>query len=378
MSVEDDQSVTDIGSQQETKSDEEHIRRKCHDAETNTAPESTEKVSSQADKTMKPAAPFDPSQFPDGGRDAWLCVAGSAASLFCSFGWVNAVGVFQEYYQNVALRQYSPSTVGWIVSTEVFLTMFMLPWVGLWYDNFGPRLLLLVGTFLHVFGLMMTSLAKEYYQFFLAQSVCSALGAGMIFGPALACNQTWFWKKRGLASGISAAGSSLGGVIFPIVMGRMIDKTGFPWAIRTCAFTILALMIFANLTVKTRLPPKKRKFDLMAFVRPFTEVPFLMLAVGMFLFYYALFMPIAFIVADAVEHGMSVELAQYLVSILNAASVFGRTLPGFIGDKIGRCNTLIIFCTLTYILILAMVSQLEDCLLSVWRWPSFILTPSIR
>jgi MFS family permease len=51
---------------------------------------------------------------------------------------------------------------------------------------------------------------------------------------------------------------------------------------------------------------------------------------------------------------MSLQLAQYLVSILNAGSVFGRTLPGILGDKVGRFNVMIVFCTITIIFILGM------------------------
>lgn len=36
------------------------------------------------------------------------------------------------------------------------------PIFGKIYDNYGPRWLLLTGTGLHVFGLIMTSLATEY------------------------------------------------------------------------------------------------------------------------------------------------------------------------------------------------------------------------
>lgn len=51
------------------------------------------------------------------------------------------------------------------------------------YDRYGPRQLILAGTFLHVFGIMMTSLGTEYYQIMLAQGVCSALGVSAIFQP---------------------------------------------------------------------------------------------------------------------------------------------------------------------------------------------------
>ena len=56
--------------------------------------------------------------FPDGGRKAWLTVAGGAACLFVSFGWVNCVGIFQYYYLTNQLRDYSPSQVAWIPSLE--------------------------------------------------------------------------------------------------------------------------------------------------------------------------------------------------------------------------------------------------------------------
>lgn len=55
--------------------------------------------------------------------------------------------------------------------------------VGRLFDLYGPRYILLVGTFLHVFGLMMCSLSQSYYQILLSQGVCSAIGVSAIFHP---------------------------------------------------------------------------------------------------------------------------------------------------------------------------------------------------
>jgi MFS family permease len=55
------------------------------------------------------------------------------------------------------------------------------PVVGYMTDNYGPRIPILIGSFLHVFGLMMTSLSKKYYQIILSQSICSALGCSFLF-----------------------------------------------------------------------------------------------------------------------------------------------------------------------------------------------------
>lgn len=59
--------------------------------------------------------------------------------------------------------------------------------VGKIFDDYGPQSLLSIGTFLHVFGLMMTSISDKYYQILLSQAFCSAIGASMVFYPAFTC-----------------------------------------------------------------------------------------------------------------------------------------------------------------------------------------------
>lgn len=228
------------------------------------------------------------------------------------------------------------------------------PLAGYIFDNYGPRYLLLVGSFLHVFGLMMTSISKEYYQFMLSQGVCSAIGASFLFNPAMGCVSTWFFKKRGMAIGLMAAGSSLGGVIFPIVVSHMIRETGFGWAMRTCAFLILFNCIVAILTLRSRIPPSGRKFEFKAFIRPLGDFPMVWTTCAVFMFYWGMFCVMTFITIVANARGMSLQLAQYLVSILNAGSIFGRTIPGIIGDKLGRFNVMIVFCTITCIFMLGL------------------------
>lgn len=61
---------------------------------------------------------MDPKAFPEGGAAAWLTVAGSSACLFVSFGWINCVGVFQDYYQTHQLAAYSPSDIAWIPALQ--------------------------------------------------------------------------------------------------------------------------------------------------------------------------------------------------------------------------------------------------------------------
>lgn len=298
--------------------DEEKQQRQSSDTE---QPPVSEKQPESNEPATAPEAiqPWHPSQFPDGGKDAYLCLLGGACCLFCSFGWLNAVGVFQNYYQMNQLSDYSPGTIAWIPSLQIFCMFIPGPIVGWVYDNHGPKTIIIFGTFMHVFGLMMTSLCTEFWQFILAQGICSPLGLNCIFQAASGTIPTWFLKKRGLAFGIMAAGSGLGGVIFPIMASHLVPEVGFGWAMRIIAFLILGLMCIASLTIKSRLPPKPRAFELKVFAEPFKDIKFVLATISAFLFFMGLFIPINFIEAQASANGMSQRLASYLLAILNAA-----------------------------------------------------------
>lgn len=145
--------------------------------------------------------PQDLHEFPEGGRKPYLAVVGAFTGMFVSFGWVNCIALFQAEYETNQLKHYTSSEVSWITSTEcihlsqvykvrtkefpVFFMLFTSPVSGRLFDQYGPHLPIAIGTFMHVFGLMMTSLSTKYYQFLLSQSICSGIGASLIFSPAM-------------------------------------------------------------------------------------------------------------------------------------------------------------------------------------------------
>ena len=106
-------------------------------------------------------------------------------------------------------------------------------------------------------------------------------------------------------------------------------------------------MIIANLTITSRMPPNPKPLVVFEFLRPFKELPFDLVCIGSFIFFLGMFLPINFIILEAIYYRMNPNLAQYLVSILNAASFFGRTMPGYAADKIGRFNMMVIMCAFT-------------------------------
>jgi MFS family permease len=139
-------------------------------------------------------------------------------------------------------------------------------------------------------------------------------------GAALACVSTWFAKKRGAAMGIMVTGSSVGGVIFPVMITRMIESNGYPWAMRAAAFLILGLQIVAIVTVKPRTKPVPKKMPIGRLTAPFTELPFALLLLGIVVLTYGIFVPLVYLAVQGSEEAhMSDEMAQYLVSIFNGA-----------------------------------------------------------
>ena len=88
---------------------------------------------------------------------------------------------------------------------------------------------------------------------------------------------TYFKKKRAIAGGLAIAGSSLGGVIFPIIAVHLIPRIGFPWTMRACAFLILGLLITTNLTISSNLQYVSRPFKLSEYLSPLRELKFLIM-----------------------------------------------------------------------------------------------------
>lgn len=164
---------------------------------------------------------------------------------------------------------------------------------------------------------------------------------------------TWFFKNRALAFGITASGSSLGGVVVPIMVEHLMPQIGFGWTMRTTAILYLGLLIVANLTVKSRLPPTSKPLVIKEFFLPLKEPPFLLTCIASYIFFWGLYPPLNFIISQATASGMSSRLAGYLLAILNAASLFGRILPGYAADRIGRFNMMILTSYFSAIIVLA-------------------------
>jgi MFS family permease len=276
---------------------------------------------------------------PNGGTLAWLQVAAGFVLFFNTWGMINTFAVFQTYYESGQLFQASSSNISWIGSIQCYLLQLTGLIAGPIYDRGYLRLLLVTGSFMVVFGLMMLSVCTEYWQALLAQAFCIGIGAGLLFTPTVSLIPTWFSTRIGLAVGIASSGSSLGGIIYPIVLYRLIGQVGFPWAVRSIAFIALATFVIplAVMRMRVRMPKPRAAIDWSAF----TDVPFIVFTLSVLILFIGNAVLIFYVSYYPQERGYTdTSLAFYMVAIFNAGSVLGRIAPNALSDRIGVFNTM--------------------------------------
>ncbi|KAK0511106.1 hypothetical protein JMJ35_006658 [Cladonia borealis] len=292
---------------------------------------------------------------PEEGWAGWLCILGSFFSIMASFGFLNAIGVFQTYYEETVLKDYTPSDISWIFALQLSLMWLPGPFFGRLVDSYGPRFVLIPSSIACVFSLCMTSLSTKYYQFILAQGLIYGLGAGGIFTTSFVCSGQWFVRRRGLAIGVAAAGSSFGGVIFPLLLNKVLGEVGFAGMVRYCALFVGILLASSCLLITARLPRKKwnPKLNWIDFSL-FKDPAFASYTVGAYLVMWGLWSPFDFLPTMAESQGMSASLSLYLISIINAGSLPGRIIPAHFADKLGFFNVMTFVSFLTGVSILCL------------------------
>jgi MFS family permease len=175
-------------------------------------------------------------------------------------------------------------------------------------------------------------------------SVLNGLGGAFINTPCVSSIGHFFLLKRGNATGIAMTSGSIGGIIFPLMLQRLLPSLGFPWATRILGFILATLLGIANLLVRSRLPrkPMGSFISVAPDLTVFKDPPFALVSLGIFLMEWGIFVPLTFGTSYATSHGHSSSFGFQIIAVLNAGSFFGRYFAGMVADMIGRVNTLIL------------------------------------
>lgn len=336
---------------------------------------------------------FDKEEFPDGGF-GWVVVLGCSILMGCSWGMVNAYGDFQKYYL-AKFPDTSQSLLSLIGSLESFcIDIFSVP-ASVLITKIGPRKTVMTGGIIVSFSFMMTSLGKELWQLALAQGVTFGIGVSMMVLVCYSLPQEWFKRRRSTATGIVSVGASIGGMLWPLAVQRLLRQVGFAWTNRIFGFIYLPLIAIAVLCLKSRAHElafnnkveERPSDDIVDIVYQETAEPkqfenepvcqsekaqdvrknwfrrhifhsefllewvvlrdpkfcLILLAIGVGNF--AIFLPYFYLPSYIkLLSNVSPNVREYILTIINGTSIIGRVIPGIIGDKIGRLNT---FCLCT-------------------------------
>ncbi|EEH22759.1 hypothetical protein PABG_04970 [Paracoccidioides brasiliensis Pb03] len=338
---------------------------------------------------------------PNGGLRAWTVVLGSFLLQMSSFGYFNTCGTFQFYYQHVMLPEKNSSQLAWITTLQIAFFFVCGPAVGKLVDVYGSRPVIAPFAVLAIISLGMLSLCTEYYQVILAQGVAFGIAVSGTCLPAIVTVSQWFSTKRGLAVGLASCGSSLGGVIFPIMVSRLITSHGFADSMRWSMLVVGITMLIGVLLCDTPFPPQHKLKNLQndeekgqqtarkssqdlktddvdsfgskvgvvgldslnsatAAVNGESNMKkglnalferkalgWAGFVLGTFFFMWSFLAPFNYLPLMSVSSGMSPDLAQYTLTVTNAGSMFGRVGLGAMSDKLGAFNVMCIVTSFT-------------------------------
>lgn len=210
------------------------------------------------------------------------------------------------------------------------------------------------GSLGHVFMLLLLAVCREYWQFMLCLGFLGGITSAILTTTALAAVSHWFRDRRGLAAGIAMLGSSMGGIIIPLMLRVTLSRHGWTSALRILALVTLGCVIVGYVCIKTRLPPtldKRAVIDLKIFKDP----RFIFTTVGIFCIEVVLFGTLGLMPSYVRSQGLPGSLGSFQISVVNSASCFGRIFGGVLSDSLGRFN----------MILLMMVAALLTCL-AVW------------
>ncbi|MGE0767137.1 MAG: MFS transporter [Hyphomicrobiaceae bacterium] len=204
-------------------------------------------------------------------------------------------------------------------------------------------------------GFIAAAYSANIWQFALVQGLLiGLLGASVSFGPMIADISHWFERRRGIAVAICASGNYLAGAIWPPVVQHLVATHGWRQThIWLGLFCILA-MLPLSLAFRRRGPAKpvvaagaaQHSVSSSAASRlPSPVSPVLLqalLIVAGVSCCVAMSMPQVHIVAYCNDLGYGLARGAEMLSLMLGLGIVSRLLSGFIADRIGGLNTLLL------------------------------------
>jgi MFS family permease len=123
------------------------------------------------------------------------------------------------------------------------------------------------------------------------------VGASSIYVAIMGVAPQWFSRRRGLALGLVASGSGIGGLIIPFIMNAINSSLGPGWTYRVLGFICLFCDCVACCFVRERVPSTKRRKKLSEIIQidVIKNVNFVLFIVGSNFSLFGYFIPYFFL-----------------------------------------------------------------------------------
>ncbi|KAI8145277.1 major facilitator superfamily domain-containing protein [Fennellomyces sp. T-0311] len=290
---------------------------------------------------------------PDGGR-GWLIVFGSFCGLFAIFGYNYSWGVFLRYY-NESVYVGEMSKLSWIGSICVALFFILGPINQIVIRAMGYKYMLATGTVLCTAALICASFAYETWHLFLSQGVLFGFGASFVWFPCIGAPQQWFSKHRGLAMGLAMSGSGIGGLVVSNICQAAISNIGYRWALRIVGIMCFVLIGIATVLVRplgTIRQTGGREGTIIAWYL-FKNPRFTIMFIHGLITTFGYMTPFFLLPSHAKALNLDPWIGTNLSAIMSAVNAGARICTGFMGDHLGRFNSLFLCTFLAGVMCLA-------------------------
>ncbi len=216
-------------------------------------------------------------------------------------------------------------------------------------DRFGVAMPILFGTAALGLGYLAAGLSDNIWQFALAQGLLiAALGSSATFGPLMADTSLWFLKRRGLAVAICASGNYIAGAIWPPVITHFTELYGWRATHMGIGVFCVLTMVPMALMLRRRPPIQAAAADAAAVAARGAAVGLspgmlqtVLVTAGLSCCI-AMSMPQVHIVSYCADLGYGVARGAEMLSLMLACGVISRLASGFIADRIGGLQTLLL------------------------------------
>jgi OFA family oxalate/formate antiporter-like MFS transporter len=115
----------------------------------------------------------------------------------------------------------------WTFSLLIILQTWFSPFQAYLVDRFGPRLLIAVGALMSGGSWVLAAYSGDLWTLYLTYGVIGGFGTGIIYVGIIGLMVRWFPDRRGLATGLAAAGYGFGAFFTSFPIDAMIKSSGY-------------------------------------------------------------------------------------------------------------------------------------------------------